>query len=217
MLDVVAHRGAWNSDLHQNSIEAIIHAIDCGCSVEIDLRMNEKHSKIAVSHDVLPAYPLLLEDLIDQIKGKSGTLFLHVKEEPEQIRFFFDEKNRLKNFKCVFFGITNSPIMQKYGLTFGWDHVAYEIEKGNFGTVDGALRSNCEYVWLSEMKDEFVDGEYMALGNAGKKIYQVAPDITCFPSPHNVSGFLQKIKYLHGVCTDTSKFYLDFKRRKPLN
>ena len=107
--------------------------------------------------------------------------------------------------------------MQEYGLTFGWDSVAYEIEKGNFGNVEGALKSNCENIWLAEISEEFTDEEYILLKGSEKKIYQVAPDITRFPSPHNVSGLLQKVKYLYGVCSDVPAFYLDFKKRKPLN
>ena len=216
MFDVVAHRGYWNSEIPQNSIESVMNALDSGCSAEIDLRMNEEGNKIVVSHDPFPAHTSL-ERIIDEIKDKKGTLFLHVKEKPEEIRFLFDEKGRLKNFKCVFFGITNNPIMQEYGLTFGWDSVAYEIEKGNFGTVEGALKSNCEYVWLSEMSEEFTEEEYDLLKKSGKKIYQVTPEVTRFPSPHDANGMVNKLKYLDGVCTDVAGYYLDFKDRKPLN
>ena len=50
MVEIIAHRGLWNSKIQQNSKEAIKNAINDGFSIETDIR-DYDGAKIGISHD----------------------------------------------------------------------------------------------------------------------------------------------------------------------
>lgn len=54
-IEIIAHRGLWSTAKEQNSLDALIHAVQLGFGIETDIR--EYRQQLIISHDPPPAWP----------------------------------------------------------------------------------------------------------------------------------------------------------------
>lgn len=64
---ILAHRGLWSKKSDQNTLDALVQALDEGFGLETDLR--NYTSQIVISHDIPQELPLTLNDLLTSIGG----------------------------------------------------------------------------------------------------------------------------------------------------
>lgn len=81
----LAHRGVWSDKSEQNTIKALVAAVEAGFGIEVDIR--DRFSDLVISHDPPNSQSLTLEDLLIEsnkmeILGKSHPcLALNIKSD----------------------------------------------------------------------------------------------------------------------------------------
>ncbi len=166
MVEIIAHRGFWNSRIQQNSKEAIKNALNEGFSIETDIR-DYDGSKIGISHDPINfdsnckfTFQEYLE-IVDNHSDKKTKSFLNIKSDGlENILNNFDCLKNNPNF--IFFdGSFPSMIRLKENNFFCLDRISEFEEKSGF-KFDGYWIDCFKYDWMiNNESTKFNDDDFL--------------------------------------------------------
>ena len=200
---IYAHRGLWDASVEQNSLRAIMTALEQGFSVEIDIR--DFAGEIMISHDPAredsPTWAQLLRALeFSQETFRNQTFALNVKSDGlvpllqtsgnlNEPHFFFD------------FSVPEGQRYAAEGLPLATRFSEYEMNNVPYA-------SNPAAVWL----DGFIDDWYIdsPLIESFMRSNPAIPIVLVSPELHGRSFDLAwswfKTKFINGgnfsICTD---------------
>jgi len=111
-MKIISHRGLWNQNTPQNSLEAFAASQALGCGVETDLRSFQgalwlSHDPIQNSKGLTPFDALL--ELWE--KSKDLPLFLNIKEDG-LVPLLLSYRSKLSNLRPIFFDMSIPQLMQ---------------------------------------------------------------------------------------------------------
>jgi hypothetical protein len=172
-MKTIAHRGAWIERASENTLDALLNALNRGFAIETDIRLHG--GEIVLSHDpVLPKQrPATLTALLCKSElFAHSTIFLNVKEDgllPHLIQL-----EPWKRYQIVFFDMSTpelvkySKIVPKRNLATRWSDVEAEP----------VLYAHCDWLWVDcfDSEIDFKDaraGKYLA----EKQVVFVSPSL----------------------------------------
>ena len=174
---IYAHRGLWGASADQNSIEAILTALEEGFSVETDIRDFARELRVShdPAHEQSPTWTELLNaiELLER-RLANQTLALNIKSDgliplfqesglPNSPHFFFD------------FSVPEEQRYRSQGMPFASRLSEYEIPtSSSFGTGAAAI-------WLDGFHDDwYVDSPFIEnflLTNPATTLVLVSPEL----------------------------------------
>ncbi len=81
-MNILCHRGLWNSSNEQNTINSLMNAHNEGFGVELDLR--DRGSKIVISHDMPTKESELFDSYLNELKANNydnTTIAINIKSD----------------------------------------------------------------------------------------------------------------------------------------
>jgi len=169
---ILCHRGIWESEIEQNTVEALMLAVENKFGIETDIR--DHNSSVVISHDLPSDKSPLLEVLLEKIakSGAQPAIALNIKADGLQK----EVQQQLSSFdiKHAFVFDMSVPDMRRYMMQTDVEVFTRhsEIEK------DPVLYSNSAGVWMDELTQPWITKD--SIGNhltAGKKVCVVSPEL----------------------------------------
>ena len=172
MIEIIAHRGQWNTIDEKNSIDAIKRAFVSGFGIETDVR--DYREKLVISHDIANEKSILLEDVLELYKNLkvNVTLAFNVKADGIQKKLKeILEKYDIKNY--FMFDMSNPEMVLYKEQQFFYFTRHSDIEEWP------VLYDDAIGVWM----DSFYDFNWLNLNriethlSKGKKVCIVSPEL----------------------------------------
>jgi glycerophosphoryl diester phosphodiesterase len=159
-MKMIAHRGVWTPSRSENSLPALLDALNRGFAIETDIRQHE--GEIVLSHDPVrvPNPVATLEDLLKQAQlFPRNLIFLNVKEDG--LLPLLQRSKPWERHETVFFDMSTpelvrySKIIPKQNLATRWSDLECEP----------VLYSKCDWLWVDCFEQE------ISFGHADAKKY----------------------------------------------
>jgi len=192
---IFAHRGMWENESEQNTVQAVLKAFLAGFNVEIDVRLNEDKA-LVTGHDKAQEFDW------DEVMEcpQRGIIAFHVKEKGlcTQLKGLIESVPYLD---YLIFGVPEEE-MDLYILFFGKDKVAFEYNAGD--DFEKAFNCNNKILWVAELNGERLSAkEIIVLRNQDKKMYFVTQD--CHQGDVVLIGIrlrMLQTGFIDGICSD---------------
>ncbi|WP_213133145.1 hypothetical protein [Citrobacter sp. FP75] len=170
-MEIIAHRGIWQSHDAQNSREALRKALISGLGIETDIR--DLNGELVISHDMPMAGALPVTDFLDDYieLGATSTLALNIKSDGIALllKHLLIER-RITNYFCFDMSV---PDMFSYilnGMPVAARLSEYEPE--------GVLSNVSPVLWVDGFHDLSIDENAFSRWLAeNKKICVVSPEL----------------------------------------
>ena len=97
-MEIISHRGYWNSNINKNSIEAFKNSFSKGFGTEIDFR--DYNGKIIISHDIPKLSEIVYAEELLSLNFNNLIFAINIKSDGlhDLIKEFIDKTNILKYF-----------------------------------------------------------------------------------------------------------------------
>lgn len=207
-MEILAHRGLWESKEEKNTMNAFIKAFDRGFGIETDIR--DYKGKLIISHDMGTESSIILEELFDVYSHLSNKYTLALNTKADGIQD--DVLKLLTDYeidKYFFFdmSVPEMVVYWKKGLHFFTRHSDIESQCVLYEHADG--------VWIdSFFSENWFSGQIVNPHiNYKKKIGLISAEIHGFDnrSMWNIlkkEGLNQKENFF--LCTDTPEKAKEF-------
>lgn len=171
-MNILCHRGKWESPEDKNSLRALALAIDSGLGIETDVR--DCDGKLVISHDPpTKGKAILLDDFfLYYSKSKSSPcLALNIKSDGLQDQLLKKiQEYGIENYFVFDMSVPDTLGYIKMGMPVAARISEYEQE--------GKLLEMAEFVWLDAFGSEWFSIEFInQLLAKGKKIAIVSPEL----------------------------------------
>lgn len=199
-MEILAHRGLWNSISDKNSIVSLCYAFESGFGIETDIR--DYNGKIVISHDIPTSKSPDLEVFFKMVNEKryQNTMALNIKSDGLQIELKkLLKKYNINNYFVFDMSVPEEVVYRRDGIKYFTRHSDVErmcvLYKDCFGVWMDSFFDEC---WLSEEKIK------THIKN-GKKIGIISPEIHGYKNDR-VWDLIKKLSYDYGdsimLCTD---------------
>lgn len=143
-MNLIAHRGLWRDRQDENTLRALVSALEAGFGIETDLRSHQQ--EIYLSHGIIgsPRELTSLESLLSEAKDyPQRPIFLNIKEDG-LIDLLLPHKNVLTALNVVFFDMSVPELVQ-YARHFPPSMLAARVS--DVEPHPSAI-SYCEWLWI---------------------------------------------------------------------
>lgn len=168
-MDILAHRGYWQSEKEKNTKEAFVRAFDNGFGVETDLR--DIKGKIVISHNMPFGDEISFEEVLKILDGRNLTLALNIKADgqADEIKRLLKKYNHT-NYFMFDMSIPEMVYDNKLGMKFFTGMSDIVTTPIMFDEADG--------IWLDCFNtDWFGEKEINEILEKNKKVCIVSPDL----------------------------------------
>lgn len=171
-MEIIAHRGLWNSEVEKNSLESLKEAICQGFGIETDIR--DFQGKLVISHNIADASCPELESLLEYYRQKEcrNRLALNVKADGLQeglLRLL--KAYQIRDYFLFDMSVPEMVSYQKSRLRFFTRNSDIERECVMYPQAAGVwMDTFFEEEWLTEAMVKHHVGE-------GKEVCIVSPEI----------------------------------------
>lgn len=171
MIQIISHRGYWDSPKDKNAEDAFDRSFAMGFGTETDLR--DYNGQVVISHDIPDTYSPSFERFLEIYKRYSGDL-------PLALNIKADGLQNLVKDAIVRFDVTNCFVFDMsipdtlgyidYGINFFSRQSEYEPEP--------ALYNQCSGIWLDAFTDIWYDSNLVLDHiDKGKQVAIVSPEL----------------------------------------
>lgn len=194
IMEIIAHRGFWNSDIEKNTEVAFQRAIDFGFGIETDVR--DSNGKLVISHDSPSGGEMTFESFMFKYGSRVRNLAINVKSDGLSHKFETIFTNN-QTINVVFFDMSGPEQLQyrKRGLKtlnrVSEFEPGYKFDIPDYGTwLDGFDGDDWRISWLGSNRRK-------------PNVFVVSPEL--HGRPHK--DFWEKIKQFpsdeyRALCTD---------------
>ena len=199
-IQIIAHRGVWNSPSEQNTMEALCGALKKGFGIELDVR--DSHGRLVVAHDVPAGGELEYNSLLDECEKLElpGKLCVNIKADG--LAKLLAKSQRKLDF--VYFDMSIPELIQYRKAQLPYLTRVSDVETEIIG-LDEA-----EGLWVDGFSKDWEDFDQVAnFLQAQKQVIFVSPELHGRPFESfwsQLSSFLSEIepqmKANLGICTD---------------
>lgn len=168
-MQILSHRGFWQSLDERNKKEAFIRSFDAGMGTETDLR--DICGKIVISHDMPKGDEISFEEVLQIMNGRNLPLALNIKADgqAEAIKTLLSKYNHT-NYFCFDMSIPDMVVQVNSGVT---------VFTGKSDILaDAVLFDKTDGIWLDSFySDWFSSQDIDDLIDYGKKVCIVSADL----------------------------------------
>lgn len=168
-MEILAHRGFWETESEKNTKVAFERAFDNGFGVETDLR--DICGKVVISHNMPKNNEISFEEVLQLLNGRNLSLALNIKADGQA-----DEIKRLlakyKHTNYFTFDMSIPEMVYQ-------NKVKMNVYTGYSDIIKNPILFDDAYgIWLDSFySDWFAAGDIMDLLNYGKKVCIVSPEL----------------------------------------
>ena len=170
-MQILSHRGYWNSNVEKNTETAFIRSFELGYGTETDLRDNL--GKISVSHDPPKGGELSFRGMLEIYSRFDKTLPLALNIKADGLQRMLSELIREYSVTEYFFFDMSVPDMLGYhnaGLRFFTRRSELEPEPSMIGESAG--------VWMDLFYSDWItESDVLPYLEQGKSVCLVSPDL----------------------------------------
>jgi hypothetical protein len=150
-MELIAHRGLWNSEIKSNSRAALANALDAGYGLETDIRAHD--GELYLSHDPIHETKTLvrLTELLDLgVQYRDQRLFLNVKEDG-LLPLLLKHRTLIEKLKVVFFDMS-VPQLVLYARVFAPEKLATRLSDVE---PHPCLVQHCDWIWVDAFERDW--------------------------------------------------------------
>lgn len=171
-MKILAHRGYWNENISNNSIEALRLALEKGFGFESDIR--DYCGKLVISHNIADEKSLEADIVFKMLKEYEDKFCFAINIKADGLKDLLDEMLTKYDLKEYFIFDMSVPQMIEYqakGMTFFTRQSEYEETPCMYEQAQG--------VWIDAFESEDWINKDLIIShlNAGKKVCIVSPDL----------------------------------------
>ena len=169
MMEILSHRGLWETPEEKNADIAFRRSFDLGFGTETDLR--DHGSEIVIAHDMPDGREMRLSDLLEIMAGRNLTLALNIKADglSEAVR---DNLAAFGHDNYFVFDMSVPDMVRQLACGMRVFTGLSDIQP------NAPLLDACEGVWLDCFKsDWFGPGTIDRLLEQGKRVAVVSADL----------------------------------------
>lgn len=171
-MKILSHRGYWNENIPNNSLEAIKLSLEKGFGFESDIR--DYCGELVIAHNIAEKENFSAERVFELLKQYEDKYCFAINIKADGLKDLLCEmlaKYNLKNYFVFDMSVPQMVEYQRKGMTYFTRQSEYEMEPSMYEYATG--------VWLDAFEDEtWITPEVIAghLKN-GKKVCIVSPDL----------------------------------------
>ena len=204
-MQIISHRGLWNTLAERNQKEAFAHSFDLGLGTETDLR--DIAGKIVISHDMPKGSEITFEEVLKIMNGRNLPLALNIKADgmAQKIKDLL-EQYKHTNYFTFDMSVPDMVVQINTGL---------KVFTGLSDILpQPVLQDKTEGIWLDCFNSDWYDSALIdELINKGKKVCIVSADLHKRPT-ENQWNLIKQTKNFNSdllmLCTDKALLAQEF-------
>ncbi len=170
-MNILAHRGAWDTPDEKNTVQAIKRAFSNGWGIETDVR--DYCGKLVISHDIASEDSPLLTDILSVYKevGMESFLAINIKADGIQSLLMNElEEYEISNYAVFDMSIPEQVVYKKMNIPFFTRQSEIETYPVMYDDAAG--------VWMDEWEKAWIDRQVIC-GHLekGKVVGIISPEI----------------------------------------
>lgn len=170
-MNILAHRGVWNTPDEKNTVEALKRAFCNGWGIETDVR--DYCGRLVISHDIASDESPLLGEVLSVYREVKGNSFLAINVKADGIQKLLVEeldKYRISNYAVFDMSIPEQVVYKKMQIPFFTRQSEIEMYPVMYSDAAG--------VWMDEWEEGWIEKKIISrhLEN-GKLVGIISPEI----------------------------------------
>lgn len=170
-MNILAHRGAWNTPDEKNTVQAIKRAFCNGWGVETDVR--DYCGELVVSHDIASGESPLFTDILAEYKKLGAQSFLAINIKSDGIQKLLGKalgQYGISNYAVFDMSIPEQVVYGKMQIPFFTRQSEIEIHPVMYKEAAGVWMDEWEESWIGKQ----VISEHL---DKGKMVGIISPEI----------------------------------------